>query len=260
VSGEIDDEPFTDARCEVIDGGRDGWKNLEEFLEPTDIRHYTRNRWQDQPKHICEIWLEKQTIRQSVIATVRKWDCTLRVATGFYGRAFLYQAAKELAHVTKQIVILYCGDFDPSGLPLEQVAREGNDKKHGKRSEGLADILIKRFGWTRERFAKQVTWIRVATTLADLRDPELQKYTLSIKQLKRDPETNKIISGDTRSPAYRKKYGKRCLEIEALDIARPGSLAERLDAAIQKHGINIAAWKRSAEKEAREKKMGVSVP
>lgn len=259
VSGEIEDEPFQDARCEVITGGRRGYDNLAEFLEPPDPSYYRRNHWRDQPKHITEVWLEKNTIVERISPTIRKWDCTLRAATGFYGRAFLYQAAKELADVTKKIVILYCGDFDPSGLRLEHVAREGNEEKHGKHSEGLADILIKQFQWTRERFAKQVKWIRVAATLEDLRDPQVQKYTLSVKQLKRDPETNKIISGDTRSPAYQKKYGTRCLEIEALDIARPGSLAKRLDAAIQKYGVDVAKWKRSAAKEAREKRTGVSI-
>jgi hypothetical protein len=247
IAGEIEDEPFQDARCEVMDGGTSGYANLDEYMQPPDPRYYERNYWQDQAKHVTEVWLEKNTIRQSVIGVVRKWDCTLRVAAGFYGRAFLYQAAKELAQVKEQIVILYLGDFDPSGLRLEHVAREGNEEKHGKRSEGLADILVKQFGWTYERFEKQVTWLRVAATHEDLKNPQLQKYTLSVKQL------------DTRSPAYQKKYGKRCLEIEALDIAFPGSLAKRLDAAIQKHGVNVAAWKRSEAKETREKKTGISI-
>jgi|SRR5215469_3254693 len=112
----------------------------------------------------------------------------------------------------------------------------------------------------KSRFEKQVTWLRVAATAEDLRNPDLQKYTISVKQCVRDPETNRVISGDTRSPAYVKRYGKRCLEIEALDVAQPSSLARRLERTILKYGVDLAAWKRSEAKEAREKKTGISVP
>jgi hypothetical protein len=259
VAGEIEDAPFVDDHCSVEDGGNSGYANYAEFIEPPDPEFYHRNRWQDQPKHPTEIWLEKNTIADSVRDVKRKWDCTLRIGSGAYSRAFLYRAAADLSHVRKPILILWCGDCDAAGFDIERAAREGNGKKYDRRREGLADILIKHFGWTPQRFAKQVKWLRVAATEEDLKNPDLKKYTISVKQCVRDPETNRVISGDTRSPAYVKRYGKRCLEIEALDIAEPGSLAKRLDRFIQKYGVNVAAWKRSGEKEKQEKETGESI-
>jgi hypothetical protein len=260
VAGEIDDAPFTDDHCKVYEGGNEGYANLDEYIAPPDLAYYERNRWQDQPKHPTEIWLEKNTIFEAVRGIATRWDCTLCVGSGCYSRAFLYRAAKDLSKVRQPIVILWCGDCDASGWDIERAAKKGNDKKHDRRREGLADILIKHFDWTPERFAKQVKWLRVAATEEDLKNPALKKYTISVKQCVRDPDTGKVVSGDTKADGYIKRFKtKRCLEIEALEIAEPGSLAKRLEKMILKYGVNQAAWKRSEEIEAREKETGESI-
>jgi hypothetical protein len=259
VAGEIEDAPFVDDHCDVYYGGYSGWRNYSRFVAPPDPEDYERNKWQDQPKHVTEVWLEKNTIKDTVSDVTTKWDCTLRVGSGCFGRAFLYRAAKDWSDVTKKIVVLYCGDCDPAGWDIERAAQRGNNKTRDRRREGIKDILIKHFGWTAARFEKQVTWIRVAATAEDLKNPALAKYTISVKHCIRDSETNRVISGDTRAPAYIKKHGKRCLEIEALEIAKPGSLAERLEKMILKHGINHAAWKRSEQIEHQERDTGQSV-
>jgi len=262
VAGDIDDEPFVDDHCSVEKGGLRGWSNLEEYLELPDIDYYHRNHWRKQPKHVTEVWLEKNTIAELVRPAIRKWDCTLRIASGGYGRAFLYQAANELHAATKPITILYCGDFDPAGLDIERAARKGNDKEGGRRREGLEDILIKRFAWTAERFADQVFWKRIGATENDLNNPEFAPYLLSVKQAvvqnPADP-TKEKKKGDTRGPAYIGKYGDRCLEIEALEVLEADSLANRLDSAIQLYGVDVEAWRKSERKEAREKQTKRSV-
>ena len=207
VAGEIDDEPFVDNHCSVEEGGNDGWLNIDQYMRGPDPHFYHRDHWQDQPKHPTEIWLEKNTIADSVRAIARKWDSTLRIASGAWGRAFLYRAAKELSDVTKPITILWCGDCDPAGWDIERAARKGNNKEGDRRREGLGDILIKKFDWTAKRFANQVKWLRVAATAEDLKNPNLQKYTIPVKSCVRDPQTNRVISGDTRSPAYVQLYG-----------------------------------------------------
>ena len=207
VAGEIDDAPFVDDHCSVEQGGNSGYANYAEFIEPPDPDFYRRNRWQSQPKYPSEIWLEKNTIADSVRDVKGQWDCTLRIGSGAYSRAFLYRAAKDLHQVRKPIVILWCGDCDPAGWDIERAAREGNNKKHDRRREGLKELLIRKFARTAGRFTKQVTWLRVGATAEDLRHPDLRKYTISVKQCVRDPETNKVISGDTRSPAYIKNTG-----------------------------------------------------
>jgi hypothetical protein len=252
VAGDIDDDPFEDNHSSVEHGGRRGWDSLLEYMEPPDVERYERNRWQDQPKHITEVWLEKDTLAVQVRPAVRKWDCTLRISTGCYGRAYLYKAARELHDVEKPIVILYCGDHDCGGLDIERAARKGNDKKGADRREGLEDILIKKFGWTPERFAKQVKWVRVAVTEDDLNNPLFAPFLLTVKQTRIDPKTKMEVLGDTRAPAYIAKYGDRGLQVEALEAFEPGLLARRLDRAIQKYGVDVAAWEASGRKQKRE--------
>lgn len=195
---------------------------------------------------------EKEAAKQRMMAGVKPSGDSTQGS----GRAFLYQAAKILHNVEKPIVILYCGDHDPAGLDIERAARKGNDKQGADRREGLEDILIKNFDWTPKRFAKQVKWLRVAVTEEDLNNPKFAKYILSVKQTRVDPETKEKKKGDSRAKPYIKKYRNRCLEIEALeaDERDRGLLANRLDKAIQKYGVNVAAWKRSQETQEREKK------
>lgn len=204
-----------------------------------DARDYYRNRWQDQPKHSTEVWLEKDTTAVLLREVVNKWDCTFRIAHGGYGRAFLYRAAKELSGITKPIVILYVGDFDPKGLDIERAARKGNDEQGDRRREGLFDILISRFGWNEERIREQIVWRRIAATEDDLRAMD-DKYKVPPK------------IDDTCAPAYRAKYGTLCLEVEAIEVLKVGELADRLERAILEYGVDLDAWQTSERRQQRE--------
>jgi len=265
VSGEIDDQIpgedldacFVDNHCKVELGGG-GYANLAAYLEPPDVRYYRRNRWQDQPKHVCEVWLEKDTTAVLIRGTAVMWDCTLRIASGAYGRAFLFKAAKELHWVEKPITILYIGDWDPKGLDIERAARKGNDREGDRRREGLFDILMRKYGWGEARIEKQITWVRVAATEQDLGTMD-DKYKITVKQAGVDEQTGKPIPGDSCAPAYIERYGELCLEVEALEVLQVGELAERLRKAILKYGVVEAIWERSKRKEAREKKTGKSI-
>lgn len=268
VSGELDeqfaprtlDDCFVDNHCKV-ETGDFGFRNLASYLKPPDIRDYYRNRWQDQPKHVCEIWLEKDTTAVLVRDAVQKWDCTLRISAGAYGRAFLVQAAKELYAVEKPITILYIGDFDPKGLDIERAAREADNRNKvgDDKREGLFDILKRKHAWTEKDIQQQITWKRVAATDADLLRMD-DKFKITAKQAGVDEATGQEIKGDSTAPAYVARYGDLCLEVESLEVLKVGTLGERLEKAILKYSVNQAAWRRSAAKEAREKKTGVSIP
>lgn len=240
VSGELDDACFVDNRCEVVTGWDMGYETIGGYMW-RDPRNYYRNRWQDQPKHTTEVWLEKDTTAVLLRDVVSKWDCTFRIAHGGYGRAFLYRAAKELSEVAKPITILYFGDFDPKGLDIERAARKGNDKLGDRRREGLFDILVSKFGWTEERITNQIYWQRIGATENDFRNPKMDRFKIPTKK------------DDSCAPAYRAKYGtSQCLEIEALEVLKVGELAERLEQAILRHGVDVDAWQASERREKRE--------
>src|SRR6266404_2012362 len=253
----LDDGCFMDNKRVVEDSGI-GWDNLAHFQKPPSIHRYYRNRWQDQPKHRTEIWCEKDTVAVLIREVAAKWDAILRVSMGGFGRAFLVRAANELAQVTKPITILYMGDWDPKGENIEIAAREGNQKENNRRREGLKDILIAKHGWTRERWRKQVTWNRVAATENDFLTMD-DKFKLPIKEARIDEETGEETKGDALAPAWKERYGELCLEVEAIEVLEVGEVAKRLDAAIQRYGVDLDAWRKSERKEAKEKKTGKSV-
>lgn len=253
----LDDASFLDNKRVVEDSGI-GYDNLAEFQKPPGINRYYRNRWQDQAKHRTEVWCEKDTVAVLIRDVVENWDAILRISMGGFGRAFLVQAANSLAHVTKPIVILYLGDWDPKGENIEFAAREGNERENNRRREGLKDILIAKHGWTPERWRKQVTWKRVAATESDFLSMD-DKFKLPIKEARIDEETGEPSKGDALAPAWKERYGELCLEVEALEVSEVGEVANRLDVAIQRYGVDVEAWRKSERKEAKEKKTGISV-
>jgi hypothetical protein len=242
-------------------GETDGWPNLAEYMEPRDLHYYTRNRWQDQPVHI-EVWTEKDTLAPLIKGVAcNRWDIYGLISTGTFSRPALVAAAKRFQHAfkeNKRSVVLYIGDFDPTGLGIEQWARRGNGQANQRRTEGLFEILHRSHGWTESQFSKRIVWKRIAATQRDL-ETMPEKYKLPIKEAERDEETGQLIKGDTRSEGYKAQYGDLCIEVEALEVLKIGEIADRLDRAIQKT-IDANAWKESERKEAEEKKTGISIP
>jgi hypothetical protein len=261
ISGELDDGCFVDNRRVVWTGETDGWPNLAEYMEPPDPRWYKRNRWQDQPVHI-EVWTEKDTIAPLIKDVARnKWDISGLISTGTFSRPSLVAAAKRIHEAWEQgkrIKIFYIGDFDPTGLGIEQWGQKGNGEANQRRTEGLFEILHRKYGWTESDFRTRISWERIAATELDLKTMPA-KYKLPIKEAERDEATGQLIKGDPRAEVYKGKYGDQCIEVEALEVLKIGEIADRLDRAIQKT-IDADAWKKSERKEAREKKTGISIP
>jgi hypothetical protein len=174
--------------------------------------------------------------------------------------------ARAMSGTLVPIIILYIGDFDPSGLDIERAAMRGetNDEwkarriREGRtgnqsqeRKDGLKEHLEKHYGWEPGRFESQVTWTRVGITEDDLRNiPE--RARVSVKAGTRDIDGKIIKKGDSRTTAFAARYGDYGAEAEALDIWERGLLARRLRHAIHKH-IDPVAWKASKMQERAER-------
>lgn len=165
------------------------WTSPQKFFE-TVSQAYKRNLQQEQLKYI-EVWCEKAiAIRQ----IVDKYDVSLLAGGGYRSSSALYDAAERFKEQHKPIVILYLGDFDPSGLDIER------------------DIETR----MREVFDIQVDVQRVLLTFQDVTDYELLP--------------NPVKPKDTRTSQYVKKYSfENAYELDALP---PGILAEKLEEAI----------------------------
>jgi hypothetical protein len=262
ISGECDDllrcsmdDCFEDNKRIFVTGETDGYANIGEYMAPRNPRYYKRNPWQDQPDRI-QVWVEKDTLRGLVESVCWKWDVSQLISMGTFGRTALLTAAEHMAEAIKsdcgRIWIFYVGDFDPTGLAIEEWAQQGNDEKNNRRTEGLQEILTStRYQWTQQECDSRIQWRRIAVTVADFNNPDLSPYKISIKDAGRDEETGKCLPGhDPRAEEYKQKFGDQCLEAEALEVLADGEISRRLEGAIE-GAIDMDAWKWSEQKQKR---------
>jgi hypothetical protein len=124
-----------------------------------------------------EIWVEKDSIRNFIGKLAAKYRLGIQVLRGFASLS-MYRKALERAKKRGITLVLYNGDFDPSGLLIESVAQEEMNHKTG------------------------IRFVRVA---------------LTVEQIKRfRPPSRPVNSKDSRAKEYIAKYGGRCWEIESI--------------------------------------------
>ena len=193
---------------------RDSFINqeLEYFLEG-----YTRNLLQTQDNHI-EIWVEKNALSSVFVRAARQYTVPVVVCRGFSSISFLNDfrdRAGYYSSVGKNVVLLYFGDLDPSGVEMLD----------------SMDTTFKQ-----ELMIDNVELIRVALLMEDI-----NKYSLP-----HDPKALKWT--DTRAKKYIKKYGEIAVELDAL---RPDILEQKVRTAIEEN-LDMEAYNREIDKEDSE--------
>lgn len=212
--------------------GSGGYSGLESFLESIPHR-YGRNYWLDQPRQV-EVMTEKDAMSTILRPIINKWNVPFTVFRGNPSDTMCYDLGKsfkqfkedeeneddeysELRRLgiklaneaygrNKEIVVLYLGDFDPSGLNISRVAR--------RKVERFADRKIK--------------WVRVAINRTQFERMQ-EQFGISVK------------GGDKLAPAYVRKYGRFCVEVDAIPSDEVRQLLEN---SIVKR-IDIDVWKQS---------------
>lgn len=129
------------------------------------------------PYGTIEVWVEKDSIKNFIGRLLIKYHLGVQVLRGF---ASLSMYRRALARARKRSVkmILYLGDFDPSGLLIERVASREMDHK------------------------RAIAFHRIAITWEQ------------IKRLR--PPSRPVNLKDSRAKDYIEKYGDRSWEIEAI--------------------------------------------
>lgn len=84
---------------------------------------YRQDLWRRQPVHV-EVWLEKLALSGVVSPVTREWGVPLFVTRGYASISCLEHAAREFEDRGKPNVILYFGDYDPSGVGIPRKAEE----------------------------------------------------------------------------------------------------------------------------------------
>ena len=185
------------------------WADAAEFAD-TVQRAYRRDRWQNQPR-LVEVWSEKGTVRGTLAPVLHKYGVTFRVMHGFGSATVVH----DVAEGTDDLLALYVGDFDPSGMYMSEVDLPARLERYG----GDAEIE------------------RVALTDTDIAG-NLPSFLAATKR------------GDPRYKWFIKHHGPRCWELDAMS---PVDLRERVSAAIEEN-IAPEPWQRAelVEKAERE--------
>jgi hypothetical protein len=95
------------------------------------MTNYHKNRWENQPIY-PEVLIEKKALQGVFGPVCEEWDISLGACKGYPSLTFLHDMYKRYTQIDKQIVLLYFGDYDPSGedIPrsiVENLSRFGVD-------------------------------------------------------------------------------------------------------------------------------------
>jgi hypothetical protein len=175
-------------------------------------RSYRRDYWTMQPVH-AEIWCEKDTISGSIAGVTDELGVTVRIGRGFNSTTRAREIAAVLANIKKPKVIFYLGDHDPSGRNAED--------------EGYSRVLMHYRFLTGNSASSEVELRRLAIHKGDIK-----KFNLPPLRVK---------DTDSRTPAFLRKYGHDCVELDALP---PNELRRRIRVAITAL-LDQAAWNRA---------------
>lgn len=101
---------------------------------------YSKNRWENQP-YYPEVFIEKKALQGVFESPCYKWDIALNPCKGYPSLTFLYDAKERFETALyngKKPIILYFGDYDPSGENIPETILDNINKM------GLEDIELRR--------------------------------------------------------------------------------------------------------------------
>jgi hypothetical protein len=166
-----------------------GWRQSEDYIK-TSIRRFLTGYQRDllQSQNIYpEIWIEKDALSSIFTRVATPYTVPVVVCRGFSSVSFLNDYKERLSHHEgKEPVLLYFGDFDPSGMEI-LTAMETT----------LRDELN----------VKGIAFKRVA----------LLKDDIARYRLPHSPEALKKT--DTRASKHIAEYGEIAVELDALNPA-----------------------------------------
>jgi len=160
-----------------------------------------------------EVWVEKDSIRNFIGKLTAKYRLSTQVLRGFASLSMFRKALKRAREIGVELII-YLGDWDPSGLDIQRAATMEMDHKLGIRFVRLT-----------------ITWEQ-------------------IQRLK--PPSRPVNRKDPRAETYIKKYGDRCWEIESIRPRTLHRIVkEGLEANVPEEFLEAAEARERAAKVAR---------
>lgn len=134
--GIVDFEAFIDRERSMYGTTAAEPTDLQEKIEEAQeqikawMNHYTLNQWENQPNYI-EVWIEKKALQGVFERPCRDYHIALAPCKGYPSLTFLYEASKRFEEAIERgqtPIILYFGDYDPSGEDIPRSVQENLSK------------------------------------------------------------------------------------------------------------------------------------
>lgn len=98
------------------------WNDLPDFLE-TVRQSYRREKWSRQP-YALEVWCEKDAVAGVLQPVTDRYEVLLFPCRGYDSYSALKDAGERIRRAGRPTVVLYLGDFDPSGQDMPRDIRD----------------------------------------------------------------------------------------------------------------------------------------
>ncbi len=187
------------------------WSGLSDYVE-TIQDSYRKDFWRELPNYV-HIIAEKDAIAGVLHPVTDKYDVRLSPLRGYASDSFVYSIAETWNRIDKPIHVAYFGDFDPSGMNIEQDCKS--------RLKELCD--------------HEFTWVRLGVNAKQIREFNL----LPLVPKKQDRRYQRFID----------EHGSQCAEVDAIPA---NELRGMLDRFINQF-IPQKEWKSLQAVEAMEK-------
>jgi hypothetical protein len=221
-NGDVDDHRIEDRSIKVQGQADYGYENLEDYIQDQvenlkgSWGDFTRHQWRDQPKMVL-LALEKDALSRLFLDVAGGFRVQVYATRGYGSYTFVKDMAGDLS-ADKENVVLYFGDYDPSGRDIERDLRER---------------LIRYFG------SDNFTVVRIA-----LKPEQIQQYNLP--PMPEDAETLAKLQRDPRSKTYGLTYA---VELDALE---PPVLQDLIKQAVVAQ-IDADRWQENIDRSKRDR-------
>lgn len=151
--GLISFEKFSDNDREMIGETECDETDLDSAIEKGQdvilgwMEYYRKNRWENQP-YYPEVFIEKKALQGVFRPICEEYDIALGACKGYPSLTFLNEAAKRFIEAEengKKPIILYFGDYDPSGEDIPRSIEEN------LKELGCESIEVRRFALMKQQ-------------------------------------------------------------------------------------------------------------
>jgi hypothetical protein len=184
------------------DGHVASWVDLPHYMRTVE-RAFRLDYWAQQPLRV-QVWSEKATVSGILGPELRAYAVDWCYVHGYNSATKVHEKAGDSLHDARQLIVLYVGDYDCSGMHMSE------------------HDLPRRL----QRYGGRVTLRRIALTAADVATMTALAYPAK--------------RTDSRYNWYMSRYGTRAWELDAMN---PTVLRARVRTAIESY-IEWPTWER----------------